>query len=186
MVSRLPIVVTARWPTYSRRARWIGILAGPWFFAVLFALEALKLSGPAGPPELRWPGLIVALGPGAFALLVPWLGRLRGFRWTHERHQPQLTIREDGLDVQLPRVGSKSYSWDEIAGLRPRPAGDADLLGAGGIVLARLPDSLLVARETWWRERFTAELIARSRPGLVRLSGANWGRRTERVHPTRR
>jgi hypothetical protein len=169
-----PVIIKPQFPALSRAGRRVALLSVPWFFGALFALDALSLTGRDGPQALRWLAIFVAAAPFGVLVFHPLLGHVPGLRWLHHRIQPRLAIRANGLDVQLPEVGERQFGWEEIDGLRMRRDRGADLLGRNGAILARIPESMILAGGTFWRSASIASLVVRARPDRYRLSGANW------------
>ncbi len=168
------VTIKPQVPALSRAGRRLAILAVPWFFMSLFGLDALGPADRDAPQALRWVALGVAAAPFVTLVLHPWLGRLTGLRWLHHRMQPRLAVDGTGLDLQLPQVGRHRYDWLEIEGLRMRPDRGADLIGNGGVALAKIPESMILAGGTWWRSESIASVVVRARPDRYRLSRANW------------
>jgi hypothetical protein len=142
------VVVRASPVAASRAARAIAWLALPWFFAVLFGGAAIlaHFERPLGqaPLALRLALIVLAAIPAAMYILGPLLGRSWAFRWLLASPQPEARLDLDGLTLMLPDRKPMRFEWSDITGMHP--ANDvwrsAYLLGAGGVVLARLPNVL--------------------------------------------
>jgi hypothetical protein len=141
---------------------------------VLLGLDAIGLIGRSAPQTVRWLALFAAAAPTILLLFHPWLGQVRGLRWLHHRIQPRLAIRADGMDLRFPDIGERSYGWEEVAALRMRTDRAADLVGRGGVAIAKIPETMILAGGTWWRSESIAAIVVRVRPDRYRLSGANW------------
>lgn len=169
-----PVTIKPPRPTFSNAGRWLIVVSVPWFFLVLLGSSALGLVGRDDPQAQRILAIIVAGAPVIVLVFHQWLGRVPGLRWLHHRIQPRLAIGANGLDLRLPDVGEHFYSWDKVGGIRTRTRGGADLLAPDGAVLARIPESMVLAGGTWWRSESVASVVVRVRPDRYRLSGANW------------
>jgi hypothetical protein len=168
------IIITPQFPALSNAGRVLVVLALPWFFGSLIVLDTLDLIGRAAPPTQRLLGIFVAAAPIIVLVFHPWLGRLAGLQWLHHQVQPYLAIRATGLGLQLRGVGVRSYDWQEITGLRTVYGRGGDLLGPDGVVIARIPENMLLRGGNWWRSESIASVVVRARPDRFRLSGANW------------
>jgi hypothetical protein len=169
-----PVIIKPQFPALSKAGRRLVIVSVPWFFSALLGLDAIGLVGRDTPQALRWFALLTAAAPAVLLVFHPWLGRVRGLRWLHHRIQPRLAIRADGIDLQFPDVGERSYGWEEVGALRMWTDRAADLLGRDGVAIAKIPESMVLAGGTWWRSESIASIVVRVRPDRYRLSGANW------------
>ena len=168
------ILITPQFPALSKAGRWLVVLAVPWFFGILVALDTLDLIGRTAPQTYRWFGPVVAAAPIIVLVFHPWLGRVPGLRWLHHPIQPFVAIGATGLDLQVRGVSVRSFGWGEITGLRTTYSRAADLLGPEGVSIARIPENMLLRGGNWWRSESIASLVVRARPDRYRLSGANW------------
>lgn len=169
-----PVIIKPKWPALSSAGRWLVIAAAPWFLLTLLVAETLGLVGPHAPQFQRWLFVLVAIAPGALGILHAWLGQVPGLRWLHHRTQARLAVGANGLELQGPHIAPHLYAWAEMGGLRTRPLGGADLLSTDGVVLARMPESLMFGGGTWWRSESIASVVVGARPDRYRLSRANW------------
>jgi hypothetical protein len=169
-----PVVIKPQFPALSKAGRWLVVLSVPWFFGAILALDNLGLIGRSEPQAQRWLALVVAAAPVVVLVFHPWLGRLPGLRWLHHQIQPRLVISPNGLDLQLRGVGTRFYDWGEVTGLRTRCGSGADLLGRGGVALARIPETMVLGGRGLRQTDSIATLVVRARPDRYGLSGANW------------
>ena len=168
------VYIKPRWPTLSKAARRLVLVSVPWFFGALVGADALGLAGTDDPQAQRWLVLVVAVAPVAALVFHPWLGRVPGLRWLHHPTQPRLAIRPDGLQLRLPDSGEHFYGWYRVGGLRMRSDHRADLIGADGLPLVQIPESLTMGGGTYWHSESIASVIVRAQPDRFQLTGANW------------
>jgi hypothetical protein len=173
----MPVVIRASPLAISQATGWIGWLALPWAFAVLFGGSALidRLGlGTDTPLALRLSLVVVALTPGAVRVTSPWLGRLPGMRWLLASPQPEARLDIDHLTLILPDREPVRFDWSEITGMQP--ANDfrrsAHLLGSGGAVLATIPYELAHPRR-WRTSRSFAQEVVEARPDRYVVTGTN-------------
>ena len=159
----------------------MGWLAFPWGFAVLVAADAAReATGFAGTaqPVLAILVVLVAATPGVLFLASPWLGRVPGFRWLSAVPQPLVVLDDDGIQLQLPRIGLRRFRWDDIAGLEVRSTWKrtwGELIGIDGSVLATIPFDLVYLKETWTTAPTLARRVVEAQPERYILTGAASG-----------
>jgi hypothetical protein len=168
-------------PSRSPLGRALGWVAFPWLFAVaigaLLILNALGYSvSDPGPPLFRLVAIAISIAPATLWITSQWLGKVPGFRWLLDSPQPMARIDAEGIDLTLPRAGTRRLEWDHVAGMLPgrRLQEQARLIGLDGTTLVEVPESLVYATPFWGPTRTMAQVIVETRPDRYSLSDADW------------
>jgi len=80
---------------------------------------------------------------GYLVAILGW--RLPVMRSLYRQPHPKAVVDAMGIELHLPGVGVRRFAWDEIARLRTRRNGPADLVGVDGAVLAKVPNALIAS-----------------------------------------
>jgi hypothetical protein len=85
-------------------------------------------------------------------------------------------IDAEGIDLTLPRVGTRRLEWDHVASMIPRRRlqEQARLIGLDGTTLVVIPESLVYPIPFRGPIRTMAQVIVETRPDRYALSDADW------------